>query len=152
TRDSSLKEKLIRYNLEDCLALETVTKHLHGLASEPSRFSLTPAEAGVVLAEEVQNPSEYKAWGKRQFATEAFQKLADCAYFDYQRSKIRLRSTGTLRRLQKRAQKKELTEHKANRAIEYKARVCPHCNGTDIVRDMNTCHKKLLFDLRITQR
>lgn len=151
TREASIKESLLRYNLDDCRALQIIVLHLRSLFGKSPTEALASEEDAIALADKVLNPSEYKKWGPGEYATDDFKQLAECAYFDYQQSKIKLRSNATLRKLQRRASKKGILSHKPTRILEFAAGWCPYCTSTDIVRDNPHCLKKLTFDLRITQ-
>src|SRR5262249_38284353 len=104
-KDDSRKENLIQYKLEDFRALEAILFHLRGINEEAITEASASEEKAIALAEEAHNPSDYRKWGPGDYATDEFKRLAECAYFDYQRSKIRLRATTKLRRLQRRASK-----------------------------------------------
>jgi hypothetical protein len=73
TREESWKQQLIRYNLDDCLALQKVKEWLDHLAPT-----------------EIKKYSPYKFDTNLEFGAD-FNAITKAAYFDYQRSRIYFR-------------------------------------------------------------
>src|SRR5262249_21138137 len=74
-----------------------------------------------------------------------------CAYFDYQREKVFLRTSKAIRRAYPRHsdRTKEPKLH-VNREFEIKSRTCSDCKGKQITRLSNDIHSKLVYDLKFT--
>ncbi|MBW1744574.1 MAG: TM0106 family RecB-like putative nuclease, partial [Deltaproteobacteria bacterium] len=134
THDSTLKTTLIQYNLDDCLALRIVTDCVRAIANGKPPSGSDSALCDVALADEVQNASDYRQWGRQTFATDAFKIIADCAYFDYQRDKVYFRTNTKLKRAMREAQKKHRARQKPNKVVEYIGKKCTYCKGNDISR------------------
>lgn len=82
SREPALKQRLIKYNAEDCAAAEIVAQALSSL-SAPS--------ANVVDAETVKR--EYpQRFGEIDFVLPEFRQINEAARWDYQREKVYLRS------------------------------------------------------------
>lgn len=142
SHDDSFKERLIHYKHEDCLALRSVTEFL-AASGKPTRMEV--AHAKDLIAHD-----ELTRWGRRRFAIDSFQVVADCAYFDYQRSKVFLRTQPNVRKALQRKRRKKAVKNRPNRTIDVKARKCWRCKTTDIRRDTSRLHSKLHLDLKIS--
>jgi hypothetical protein len=80
---------------------------------------------------------------------EAFEHVNKCAYFDYQREKVFLRTDPQLKNINKQHRKLKRTKLRLNQKLVLEARKCLHC------RTRNMKHRKLcnrvLLDLRFSQ-
>jgi predicted RecB family nuclease len=128
TRDDDSKAKLINYNREDCLALYTVTNALENITRRNS-----PNTSGSVIHTD-DIISEYPSIFKRNnFFLPEFEQINRCAYFDYQRARIYVRTNPATRRSLRRRERKKKTNYKANKEV-YCARPsqCPFCNASSV--------------------
>jgi predicted RecB family nuclease len=80
------KEKLLRYNQEDCLALVIIHQWFQHLALE--------ADNSVQRVSEMKKISPYKFHDNPEYS-EDFKHINKAAYFDYQRNKIYWRNKGS---------------------------------------------------------
>lgn len=142
-RDSALKDQLIHYNECDCRALGAVTAFLAQLADEN-------ASHDAASTDELLHHEDFGRWGRRQFSFDAFRAVADSAYFDYQRSKIFLRTDPSVKKALSRRRKRKANTNRPNKTVDLKARKCWRCKGADIRRDETRIHSKLQLDLRIS--
>jgi hypothetical protein len=151
TRDPALKNALIRYNLEDCTALQTLTDFLRvvdqGEVSDENASFLRDVE----YAADVKNPSDYRRWRKPKYAVDTFLTMAKCAYFDYQRSKIYYRTDKRLKRTTRGGRERGKVRHKPNKVVDLVARKCPYCKSIDLSRDLESSHSKVSLDLRLSK-
>jgi predicted RecB family nuclease len=154
SRDSVWKEKLLTYNAEDCAALEQVTEFVIALAdaermrgAEATSASSSPA---VVWADDVA-PSGRRQWGRPKFALQDFDHVNRCAYFDYQRDKVFVRTSKAVRGtcLSQRKQKKR-AKLPVNREVEITSDSCPFCKENRIIRLGKKRRVKLVYDLKFT--
>jgi predicted RecB family nuclease len=155
TRDQSWKDKLLTYNTEDCAALKKVTECVQSLAASARQRGEEGAHdsAGptVAWADEVEVPSSRREWCRAKFAMPEFDYINQCAYFDYQREKVFLRTSKAIRRAcRKRRHPRKRAKLLVNREIEIKARTCPRCKGKSGIRLTGEMHSKLAFDLKFT--
>ena len=102
THDDSWRQKLTTYNLEDCLALKRVTEFVQAVcnwansgASKPSGGTDSPQ---VALVHEIDKLANDRKWGPNRFVHPEFNFINDCAYFDYQRERVFVRTSKTLRK------------------------------------------------------
>ena len=97
TKDTQAKKRLIRYNYEDCLALATVANTLSVICKGNRATVIDGREIQIADTEPVDK-RDFGRWGQRTFAIESFRLVSDCAYFDYQRSKIYIRTDPHVRK------------------------------------------------------
>ena len=136
----ALKEMLTTYNLEDCAALKKVTEFLYAICPEQTSATqpkIRTHEGHLVSQVEEMNPdSSRPEWCRPEFTIPDFEIINKCAYFDYQRDKIFVRTNEALkeRRSQKTQQEGQKRYLWANNTIEISSQKCPSCGGTDITR------------------
>ena len=126
TKKDLWKEKLIQYNIEDCLALIKIHEWLERLAEN------SETQSNVQEVSKLNRYSPYKL--QRNEYNEDFDYINKAAYFDYQRTKIYWRNN------QKKKTTKKGTAHKGKGKPVWKpSRIhetiilpalerCPHCN------------------------
>jgi predicted RecB family nuclease len=147
TRDASLKQKLLTYNAQDCQAAQRVAETLAGICSNDP--SMQPETVGVNSLE-CDHPLRF---GPLQYALPDFKTINEAAYWDYQRSRIYVRSSDRLRRLSKTGRRRcrpsvEPPVNKSIQANENRPALCPKCNSTKFYR--NGRFSKVVYDLRFT--
>ncbi|MDI4238734.1 TM0106 family RecB-like putative nuclease [Bradyrhizobium sp. Arg237L] len=153
TGDASWKAKLIQYNLEDCDALRRVCDFLaealvDGAISDPGAM---PRVAPVAQLDKL---SRSATWSK--YAHADFEFVNKCAYFDYQRRHVFVRTQR--RRIRKtRRRHWQNRDLRATHRVEIGATCCPYCKSKDILplapkrrpKELQT-RRKRAFDLVIT--
>ena len=131
SRRMSVKEELIAYNADDCEALELVAKAIQRVIPEKG----APAEAfrqpGAIHIISLKPEWPYSL-GRVDFAFPELDKINKCAYSDYQRDRIYIRSNLRLRRVSR------WNDHKRRRRSlpvnvtqgPSRPRMCPRCEFT----------------------
>ena len=147
----AFKDKLTTYNLEDCAALKRVTEFLYATCSRESRPQKVSEEGfEIARVEEIGSQSARPDWGDTAFALPDFSFVNERAYFDYQRDKVFIRTSKTLRKSQgPKRTKRWKKNRRVNREVELGSQSCPFCGGTDLTRHQNKSLARLAFDLRI---
>ena len=79
-KESSMKNSLVQYNIDDCLALAEVCKWL-------MRFYNSKGQDGVQNVADMKKKSPYKFQSNEEFGDD-FNVITKASYFDYQHSKI----------------------------------------------------------------
>jgi predicted RecB family nuclease len=138
------KKNLLRYNRDDCRALEVVTDALRSLEqSTDTRSSGIPKAANDVEMLERAWPNIYK---RNAFVLPALDRVNRCAYFDYQREKVLVRTSQIVRRSVRRGRR-------ANQPIKLNKSVycprpsqCPKCGFSDVTKHAKT--SKMVHDLK----
>jgi predicted RecB family nuclease len=145
TSDPSLKQKLLTYNTQDCEATQRVAEAIAGICSNDP--STDPQTISVnVNTLECDHPLRF---GPLQYAVPDFKAINEAAYWDYQRSKIYVRSSERLRHVsrtgRKRGQAREPPINKSIQAIENRPELCPKCNSAKFYRNGRFSH--VVYDL-----
>jgi len=151
-RSGMFKDMLTTYNLEDCAALKRVTEFLYATCSrqcEPQKLSAEGLE--IARVEDISHQSLRPSWGDIAFALPDFSFVNERAHFDYQRDKVFLRTSKTLRkRGGQKGAKRWKKGRKVNREVQISTWSCPFCGGTELTRRQNGNLARLSFDLRVT--
>jgi predicted RecB family nuclease len=132
THDDSLKDRLLRYNREDCLGLKMVTDFVTSLNRDqdtelPTAQTTLP---DVVNTSELQrSPGLSHRFGKISFVFPELDFVNKCAYFDYQREKVYVRTSKTLKGFQKFKRRERRKTTRANTRIELLTKTCPSCGS-----------------------
>ncbi len=148
TREFELKERLIRYNRDDCLALKRVADFI---TSTLSRAEATPqciedAETTFVHTREMQSSTYGRdKFGKPEFVVPEFNFINNCAYFDYQRERVFIRTKKEFKQINRRIKVHQTHRIRPNKVLEIYSQVCPLCRSRKIrpkyeirlIRDMN---------------
>jgi predicted RecB family nuclease len=148
TREHRLKRQLVAYNMEDCHAVELVANAIKRLCSSSEDNDQSKLKTVNVSALEV---GFQRTFGKFAGALPEFDKINAAAYWDYQRSKVYVRSDKTIRRsiaIATRRAKKIAVEKEV--VVDDRPEHCPKCGSSKIwiaVRASN-----VVSDLKVTRR
>src|SRR5262249_38473777 len=112
-REEAFKQQLLVYNQEDCLALRRVTEFVLPACNGGA----TPPEAGlpVASAEDIPQEGSFR-FRKTEFFCPELAQINRCAYSDYQREKIYVRTTPVDRTKRRRKQRLPHTSPMARKA------------------------------------
>jgi predicted RecB family nuclease len=155
------KQKLMTYNLEDCAALKRVTEFVYAanaaidtMAGSQERAVNDPPVASV---QDLDRVADERKWGKVRFFHPDFEFVNDCAYFDYQRQRVFVRTSKTLKRNHKRSGSQINRKLRVSRRVEITSSKCPTCGEREIIRwkhgrrvTNQTPRHKRAFDLIFT--
>jgi predicted RecB family nuclease len=135
------KEVLVRYNLDDCAAVKTTKDWLADVAKRATEG-----------CEELRRASDVKStsfhrWGKPRFEAEELDAINKCSYFDYQRSKVYLRTSKAVRIALRRERKSKAAVNAVDREIGLPER-CPCCGGARIRPASKRLRRRRILDLR----
>ena len=115
SKDSVIKEEILDYNRQDCLAVQRVAHFLQSLGSPDGKS--TPL---VQLASEIRVDSHGR-FGKVDFAVPEMSFINKCARFNYQRDKVLLRTDPAVRASIRRKQSDARPIRRANLS---RCRIC----------------------------
>ena len=161
--DDESKQRLMRYNLEDCAALKRVAEFLRASVCnnvagvEPLKLeeNATP----VSFVPELTKAAYEWSFGPIDFVHPDFEHINRCAYFDYQRDRVYVRTSPTLRRIKARRIRPIVRSRRLrlNARVKIEPSHCPRCESEDIaVAPLGTkidCvrpRRKRAFDLEYT--
>jgi Transposase IS66 family/RNase_H superfamily len=140
--DSSIHQKLITYNAEDCYALQCV------FAQVARTFQERKLQHGdkVVHTDSLKDDSFHR-FGKIDFLVPDFERINKAAYWDYQREKIQIRGNEHRRRVVSRIRRNVTKRIPPNKTLEISPRTsCPECGQTSISK--SNAVSKTVYDLK----
>jgi hypothetical protein len=146
TKDDTVKQKLIKYNHEDCVALHLVTNTLESISANSDQNG-NDGQRPIVHTNDIQR--EYPLIFKRNdFLFPELERINQCAYFDYQRTRVYLRTSVATQRSIKRKERNSQKTHKINKET-YCARpvCCRFCRSTNLIKHGRI--SKVVYDLKM---
>jgi predicted RecB family nuclease len=155
TGDPVWEERLVTYNAEDCAALRAVTECVRAIGeaalARGGGAAHAPPTPPVAWADEPAAPATRREWCRARFAVEDFDYVNRCAWFDYQREKVFLRTSKAVRHAcQRHPTRRKRAKPPANKQTAIRSAKRPFCKGTRIERLTKSTHAKLAYDLKFT--
>ena len=149
TGSKTAQQDLINYNTDDCAALEVVVQTLLQVIPRDGASLTALTYPNAVHVDSLKPQTPYRL-GPVDFVLPELDQINKCAYWDYQRDRIYIRTNPRLRRI---AKKNQLKKRHHTPPVNVTVRpsrpwTCPKCNSRKI--RMNGRHSKLLYDLRFT--
>ena len=136
THDEAWKHTLLTYNLEDCAALKKVTGLIHAVAATNSLGSgpLTIEDKAVPVSrvQDVDKLANERKWGRVNFYHPDFKYINNCAYFDYQRDRVFIRTSRTLKRNKAKRARGGNRQLRVTKRLQIVSSSCPFCKGKEI--------------------
>lgn len=155
TYDEVLKQKLITYNFDDCEALKKITEFIYSVNTKnriPNSSQASDDKGSeIAWVQDISQQTGRREWGRAHFFFPEFDYINKCAYFDYQREKVFIRTSKTIKRIH--TQKYTIPKTKrlrVNKTIKIRSLKCPFCSSKQIVRNNNSMHTKIAYDLKIS--
>jgi predicted RecB family nuclease len=146
SRNNDLKSRLLRYNQEDCLALKRVTDTLFQISQHQGESVVVDTTSPV----RVQGiPSSFpNVFNRNDFFFPDLAHINRCAYFDYQRDKIYVRTSDEVKRSIRRGEVKRRCALRVNKEVAIgRPTNCPQCAGTDLIGHGRL--RKTVYDLKL---
>jgi predicted RecB family nuclease len=133
TGDQAFRNRLVQYNHEDCLALKCVTEFIYRNATADS-VDIPPADAlhkevDVARADGFVPVAAKSIWNQRSTSFPDFESLNRCAYLDYQRQHVIVRTNKTLKRIRRMKTRRRPASLRPNKCVAFIVRQCPYCSG-----------------------
>jgi predicted RecB family nuclease len=104
SNDTNLKNRLISYNEQDCLAVQGIREFLSAMPENDQMQEMS--DGSIRFVDRIKIDDDQRLFGKKKFAVEDFSIVTERAYFDYQRDKIYIRTSPSLKRVKQRAKRK----------------------------------------------
>jgi predicted RecB family nuclease len=159
-RSEEWKQKLQTYNLEDCVALLRVTEVLQVIstktASEARSVAEETSDLPIALVQDVEKLTDYHTWAPVRFVHADYEYVNNCAYFNYQRERVYVRTSKTLRKTRAGKTRSPNRALKPSRRLVIVASHCPSCGSeniiTGIMKQVRTQEPRVkkAFDLVLT--
>lgn len=154
------KHKLTRYNLEDCTALKKVTELLQIIIAKATAEAVPLIDEkdrpSIAFVHDIEKLTDYHKWGRVNFVHPDYEYVNNCAYFDYQRERVYIRTSKLLKK--NRASKKKYTRRRlrASSQLMIVASRCPACKSKEVISGVKKQVRaqeprvKIAFDLELT--
>jgi predicted RecB family nuclease len=160
TRADEWRQRLITYNLEDCLALRRVTEFLYTLGDRTfheARRQWAGGGPAVARVEEIDRLGSVRMRGKQEFFHEDFEAINYCGRFDYQRQRVFVRTNKVLKKERRGLRTWRNRKLRVSKRVQITGRKCPSCGSSEIVQlpsgryrgGYSTRHKRC-YDLTFT--
>jgi predicted RecB family nuclease len=148
TQDERIKEELIQYNMEDCIALKIVTEFIE-VANQHG--TTTPsAQAGFIHTDHFEKEARHGGkFQKQKFALEDFELINQYSYFDYQQDRMSARNVGRFRKKPLKTNKRAPQPYRNNKVVEVFVPRCLSCHSKEIssLRSL----KRQIVDLKFSR-
>ncbi len=144
------REKLERYNMEDCYALLKVKKFVDCMMAKEA---LDKKSSDVIFVDDLKKKSIFK-FCIGEFALPEFEALNKCAHFDYQRERVHIRTNSYLKKYYAKSalpsRRKYVYTGKPNVSLPAsKKEPCPICNKN--TRKTSSNISKKIVDLKFSK-
>jgi predicted RecB family nuclease len=147
TASDHLRRELVKYNIEDCRATELVADAIKRICGNDEQAEAKFQTVNVSSLE----VGFQRTFGKFAGALPEFEKINTAAYWDYQRSKVYVRTDKSVRQsLRKSAKQSTRVAVEKEVTVDDRPKVCQRCGASKMwisVRMVN-----VNFDLRFTRR
>ena len=143
SRSTVLMQNLITYNSEDCMALARLNWRLGKFSANGGK---TKCPADVVHADSLPQsfPCTFKT---NQFQFAEFEQINQAAYWDYQREKVLVKSSESLKRIARKIATKRRLKPRVNKIVDWpRPTICPKCGGLKIYKHQTAM--KTVVDVR----
>jgi RNase_H superfamily len=136
TSDDKWKKTLLTYNLEDCAILKKVTDLIYTIAANTGSghgpLALGNGTLPVSLVQDVDKLTQNRTWGRVAFYHADYAYITHCAYFNYQRDRVYIRTSRTLRKSMAQLARKQNRRLRINQCVQILVSTCPFCNSNEI--------------------
>ncbi len=141
SKDPALKASLLRYNEDDCRTVKCLCDVIARIAAPDGPAAAAPETLPpLVHTEEMQKDRpRWDMFRPREYASDDFKHVSKCAYFDYQREKVLVRTHPRFRTVNKRHRKFRRTSGRRNSVQYLESQRCPRCRSKmiDPLRQMS---------------
>ena len=154
TGGSKFKEKLLTYNIEDCSALKLVTNFISTIcANRLPEGDHNCQSQQICRVQDIHFPWRKPQWGTASFAIPDYEIINRCAYFDYQRAKVYVRTNRVARKnvARKRRDKKRKKNLRPAHLVQISAPKCPHCGGDNLSMTVDSRLSRISYDLVVSR-
>ena len=152
SHEHTLKHSIVSYNHDDCTALKLLVYFISNLPRHDDLTGAPSLDEPVGFTENIAQREDRRAYGTKSISPiEGYEDIIHYAYFDYQRTKVYVRTYPRLKGINTgRARTIMVPAFRPNVRIELRAHQCPYCGGRNLVRDMTNYHAKKMLDVRIS--
>ena len=148
-RDPRLRKQLLEYNHCDCTGLKQLTDFVtRRIANE------TETREGGMKVSRTEDMKQvrphWQLFAVKPYALADLEHVAKCAYFDYQRERVFIRTHSQFKAINRRAVKQTINlPSKPNSTMHVEAQTCPNCRSRRLKRDSESVH--IVVDLKFSK-
>jgi len=146
-----IKANLVQYNQDDCRTLKHVCEFIRRLTCPDSGIPAAPRSLPTIAHTEemIKEQARCELFRPKEYALEDFKCVNKCAYFDYQREKVFVRTHRQFRIINKRHRRLKRTKTHPNSVIYNEYKRCPRCRKKSI-KQINQ-RSRPLVDLKFSR-
>jgi predicted RecB family nuclease len=147
SQNHALKNRLIQYNQEDCLALKIVTEAIYGICANDPSISSSGENTKYVNDLAPEDEHEQRKWQRPVFCLPDLSYINSCAYFEYQKRKVFFRTSKPISQTLKREKKQQQASVRINKFVRIRRpRKCDRCGNTTFFTARH--FSKKVFDVK----
>jgi len=133
TNNPMWRKRLLQYNQDDCHALKRVADHLDDVVRNQVLPRQANSEASLVFTDTLpKSERKGRIFRKNGFAISEFERINQCAYFDYQRDRIAARSGRPTKQRYRKGAKRPRWKLWLNKTAHIVVKRCPECRSRKI--------------------
>ena len=143
--DEAWKQKIIAYNNDDCMAVRVVDTGLRSISANDIAGHISyPAK----YTDELKAEKPLGIFKRNQFYYPELEQINKRAYFDYQRSKVFLRTNSEVKKAITKKIRMKQVGYKINKEISFDVpKRCPSCNKLSPIK--HSKRSRIVYDLKI---
>jgi predicted RecB family nuclease len=126
--DESAKEKLLRYNAQDCEALELLTGTIQQIRDPTRTEPIAQAGEASIVRADSDGFLQKSRWKRFTSPVSSLEYINAAAHWDYQRARVYARSGKVKQKTQKRFAQRRPFSRVEKVVIWARSRTCPQCN------------------------
>lgn len=143
SRSTVLMQRLITYNMEDCIALTRLNTRVSELLAIDGKPNCS---RDVVHADSLPRSSPC-TFQLNQFQLPEFEQINQAAYWNYQREKVLVKTSELLKRIARKSITKKRLKHRVNKTVKWPGlTTCPKCGALKIYKHQNA--RKTVVDIQ----
>lgn len=146
SQKDDFKQKLITYNMEDCLALQQITDFIYKIVYTEDIVPPQLEKSELMWTKDIQSETSYRL-SKPKFFFSNFDVINKCAYFEYQRDKIFFRTNKNVKKITTARARNIKANYKPNKIVQFRRSAkCRYCGSTSLWRTGSS--EKRVIDLK----
>jgi len=148
SKAADLKARLHQYNQDDRRSMKHIFEFIgrltsgHSATAAASQIPFKTAQA----ADLTEERPRWDMFGTREYTSGKLKEVVKCAYFDYQREKIYVRTDPYFKAINKKHRKFRLASFRINKVSAIESQRCPECQSKKIEEGKQMSHD--LIDLK----
>jgi hypothetical protein len=126
--------------LEDCIALKKLTQIIKIITnqsnSEEISLKIDGNYSAIAFVKDIEKLIDYHKWGSVNFVDPDYEFINNCAYFDYQRERVYVRTSKTILKSKKQKIQSPNRSLKASDQIVIIVSQCPYCDSKEVINEI----------------